>query len=286
MFETFELSRFAGRPIRLFVFTMQSKVWRYCSADRDVVIGGNTYRAAQIDRSEIKQTAERAKDKITIRFAYLRDPGAAEYPATQELGDEWFPYIPSTTVYVRCMETHYGDPAPPVVQWMGRVIQPKFSDTELELTCEPTNGFAAARNQGAKWQRACWKTLYSTGLRGCNLDPDTFAVAATLEDVSGLTVRATAFADAPLSLAGGWLLWERNDGLIDRRSIMEHGGTALTLLYGAPPASLAPGTSVIARIGCAHTWDACDARGNTLNYGGSVYKPIKNPKDGVSMSWG
>ena len=136
MFDAFETSRFLGRPVRLFVFTRQALVWRFASADRDIVIGADTYLAAQIERDEIKQTAERAKDKLGIRFAYLRDPDApAEIiPSTQTLGDNWHPYPPSDTVSVRCLATHYGDTDPPAVEWIGVVTQPKFSDVELELT--------------------------------------------------------------------------------------------------------------------------------------------------------
>lgn len=283
MFETFELSRFLGKPVRLFVFTRQNQVWRYCTADRDLVIGGNTYLSAQIDRSEIKQTAERAKDKITIKLAYLRDPTAPEYPVTQALGDNWFPFVPSSTVYVMCLATHYGDTDPPAVEWMGQVTQPKFSDVELELTCEPTGGTDRARNQGAKWQRGCWKTVYSTGLRGCNLNPDLFKVEATLTGVSGLTLTASAFGTAPINLSGGALTWTNANGVIERRSIMSHVGTSITLLYGSD--DLANGLSVTALPGCPRTWAACEERANTDNYGGAIYKPVKDPmKD--SMSWG
>ncbi|GAB3755194.1 phage BR0599 family protein [Lysobacter olei] len=284
MFETFELGRFTGRPVHLFVFTRQGLTWRYASSDRDIVIGGNTYLAAQIERSEIKVTAERAKDRLTIKLAYVRDPAAPEFPVTQPLGDNWHPYIPSDPVHVVCLSTHVGDTDPPAVEWMGVVTQPKFGDVELELICEPTNGYARARNQGPKWQRGCWKTVYSEGLRGCNLSRDAFKVDGTLTAVAGLTVTAAAFATAPLPLVGGYLTWTRTDGLEERRSIMAHTGDTVTLLYGA--ADLAGGMAVTARPGCPRTWAACEARSNTVNYGGSVYKPVKNPMDGVSMSWG
>lgn len=285
MFDTFELSRFRGKPVRLFVFARQNLVWRYCTADRDLVIGGDTYLAAQIDRSEIKQTAERAKDKITITLAYLRNPDALEYeyPSTQSLGDNWHPYIPSDPITVACLATHVGDTDPPAIEWLGIVTQPAFTDVELELTCEPGNAIDQALNQGPKWQRGCWKTVYSQGVRGCNLALDAFKVDATLTNVAGLVLTAAAFAAAPLALDGGWIEWERADGLIERRSIMRHSGASITLLYGA--ADLAPGVALVARPGCAQTWAACDARANTDNYGGAIYKPVKDPTK-ESMSWG
>lgn len=239
MFETFELSRFLGKPIRLFVFRRGSGLtavyWRFCTADRDLVIGGNTYLAAQIDRSEIKQTAERAKDKLTIRLAYLRDPGGTVYPVTQALGNNWFPYVPSSTVYVTCLATHYGDTDPPAVEWMGQVTQPKFTDTELTLTCEPTGGTDRARNQGAKWQRGCWKTVYSAGLRGCNLLAGGIPVDGILSAVSGNDITAPEFTAPPRPFVGGKVRWTTSEEVLGEgpvphvANITAHTGSTLTL---------------------------------------------------------
>lgn len=282
MFDLIERSRFGGRPVQLFVFTRQALIWRYCSADRDMVIGGHTYFAATIERSEIQQTVERAKDKLTIKVAYLRNPFALEFPSTQSLGDNWHPYAPSDEIRVICLTTHWGDTDAPKVEWMGVVTQPDFTDTELTLTCEPGNAIGRALNQGAKFQKGCWKTVYSTGLRGCNLAPDAFKVDAVLSAAAGVTLTAAAFSSAPLSLRGGWVEWTRGDGLVERRSIMDHAGSTLWLQYGA--AGLVPGLAVVARPGCPQTWAACDERDNTDNFGGAMFKPSKNPTE-ESMSW-
>lgn len=356
-FEALEISRFLGRPVHLFAFARQGLVWRYASGGRDVVVGADTYVGSQIRRGEIQQTAEREKNKLTIVLPYLRNPAAAEYPATQPLGDNWHPYIPSDQISVTCMAVHYGDASAPAVEWSGIVTQAAFNDTELTLTCEHGSSRAQARNQGPKLQRSCWKSVYSTGIRGCNLVPGpiglpgtvtaisgndvtaaAFAnppralvggtatwvtagpvnhtanitahsgstvtlddvsgitvglavtantvplwVAATLSAASGVTATAAAFAGSALQLPGGWLEWVRLDGLIERRSIVGQSGSTLTLLYGA--ADLAAGLSVKAIPGCGQDWSACAARNNTLNFGGAIYKPARDPKQ-ASMSWG
>lgn len=283
MFDTYDQSRFLGRPVHLFAFTRGSLVWRYAACDRAVTAGGHTYLAAQIKRSEIKQTTEPAKDKLRISVAYLRDPAAAVVPATQPLGDNWFPYTPAETVSVTCYAYHVGDADLPAVEWMGQVVQPRFGDVELELECEPTTAFDRAYKQGPRWQRACWKTVYSSGVRGCNLGLDAFKVDAVLSAVSGLTLTAAAFASAPLNLAGGWIEWTGASG-VQRLTIMRHVGDEIDVLTGA--ADLAATLVVVARPGCEQNWAACLARSNTVNYGGAIYKPTKNPTDGVSMSWG
>lgn len=285
MFDVFETSARSGKPRHLFLFTLQGLTWRFASGDRDVTIGGKTYLSASIARSEIKQTVERPQDEITITFPYVRDPSAPETPATQSLGDIWHPYIPSDTVSVVCMAYHAGDAdAQAIIEWQGIVAQPRFTDGQIELTCVPNSGADKNRGNGPKWQKTCWKTVYSTGPRGCNLIPADFETVATLTAVNGLVVTAAEFNGLALSLAGGKMYWTRADGLVEQRSIMEHNGADITLLYGA--ADLAPGLAVTVLPGCERTWAACEARGNTINYGGSVYKPTQNPYDGESMSWG
>lgn len=284
MFDTFERSRFTGRPVHLFVFTRQGLTWRYSTADHNRVFGdGQPYLAAQIQRSEIKQTAERAKDKIKIKLAYLRDPFASTYPSTQPLGSNWHPFPPGDPVFVQCLSTHLGDEDPPVVEWTGIVTQPVFSDTELELTCEQTSAIDQAVDQGPRWGRACWKAVYSTGIRGCNLALDAFRVDAELDEVDGLVLTATEFASAPLSLLGGWIEWTRGDGLVEKRGITAHDGDSITILYGG--IDLAEGLEVIARPNCPGTWSACEERENTINFGGAIYKPVRDPNE-ESMSWG
>ncbi|MDR3444695.1 phage BR0599 family protein [Dyella sp.] len=284
MFKDFELSRRGGKPTHLFRFVRQGMIWRFAATDRDVTIGGFTWRAAPIVRAEIKQTVEKAQDSLTITLPYNRDAGNTD-PVTQSLGDNWHPFIPSDTVGVVCMATHLGDPDQEIiVEWMGQVGQPKFTDGQLELTCVQASSIGKAQRQGAKFQIACWKTVYSTGLRGCNLDRASQSTTAMLNGVNGLSVTAPAFTGVPLNLAGGALQFTDSSGLVQRLSIMSHSGFTIGLLSGA--AGLAVGTVVTVYPGCQRTWDACNARGNTINFGGAIYKPVQNPYNGKSMSWG
>jgi hypothetical protein len=285
-FDVKEKSRFAGKPIHLFRFERQGLVWRFATGTKNIDRGGFTYLASGMTRGELEQTAERVKNQLRITLPYLKDPArSADFPVTQSLGDNWNPYPPSDTVKVICLATHEGETDPPNIEWMGIVTQPEFTDTVLTLTCEQGNSIANAVNQGPKWQKGCWKTVYSTGPRGCGLDPEAFAVSTTIGSLTGATVTAAAFASAPLALGGGWLEWTRADGLVERRSIRSHSGASIVLWYGA--ADLVIGLPVVVRPACEQTWNACADRfpdpGN--HYGGAIYKNIK-PATGSSMSWG
>lgn len=295
-FDLLQRSRFGGRPMCLFRFELQGAVWWFAQAPRDVDAGGATWRSAQIERSEIKQTSEPAKDIVKIRFAYLRDPDASpvDIPSTQDLGDLWHPYIPSDKVQVTCFDWMYGDTDPPRMVWSGYVEQPQFTDVELELTCIPSTALGEAKGQGPRNQRACWKVPYSTGLRGCNLDPADFEVPGEIADIDGLTVTVPAFASPEFSLLQGEFRWPRtitaHNGeieIIERRTIAKVEGADVTLLYGG--LGLESGLEVTALPTCPGTWDACASRRDDPqnHFGGCVYKPVKSPYDGgESMSWG
>lgn len=362
MFDDFELSARGGRPRQLFLFTRQQKALRYVGAPKDVEIGGKTYTAAAISRSEIKLTGETPQDQITITIPYTRNPDAQELPPTQELGAMFFPFVPHDGVNVMCMDYHANDPdKQAVVRWQGRVSLPKYNAnaSTLELTCVRNHSSDKNRRRGPKWQKTCWKTVYSTGPRGCGLiagpipvegtvtaisgsdvtaaewvaqqrtyvggtatwddagtprtanitaangttltlsdvtgivvgtvvtaSTTSLTTEATLTAVAGLVLTADAFADAVFSLYGGTLSWTRSDGIVEERPIVAHtvGSTNVTLLYGGE--ELAVGLAVNAIPNCPGTWAACDAYGNTINYGGSLYEPIESPYDGSSMSWG
>lgn len=287
MFEAFEGSRFGGRPGHLFVFTLQGLTWRFTNGPRDIVIGSNTYLSAPgMARSEIKETSERAQDKITITLPYLLNPNAAEFPATQEFGGIFRPYAPSGAVQVVCMALHVNDGDQQAkVEWMGRVSAPQFSDTQLTLTCEPTRGNRRFRGDTGRFCRGCTVALYSQGRGKCNVLPADHAFSATLTSVSGLALTAAAFGgydDGRLS--GGFIQWTRSNGLVERRDINSHVGTTITINYGG--AELAEDLVVTAHPGCAHNYDDCDNYyGNTPNYGGQPQLNSENPFDGHRIAW-
>lgn len=283
MFEFRELSRFLGRPVQLYVFARQSVTWRYTSADRDVTVGGHTYTAAPgITRSEIRETAERAKNKVTIKFPFLTDPDAVQLPATQALGLNWHPYPPSDPVSVTCLSYHADDPdAEVIVDWSGRVLQPKITGTMMELVCTPSRAARGAWVGGARRvQRSCDVPVYSQGLGMCNLNPDDWEVEVNVSNVDGLTITGDELErDDGIKWDGGFVQWERDDGIVETRTIRASSGLSITLDYGA--SSLQGITTLKAWPGCPHNWEACEKRNNTDNYGGCICLPVTNAFDGT-----
>lgn len=277
MFELREISRFFGQPIHLFRFALGPLEWRFTNAEMAVVVEGDEYAPASISRGPIRETAERAKNVVTITMPYALNPATPDKPATQDFGDIWRPYPPSDRVFITCMAMHRGD-ADVAVEWMGHVAQPEFTDTTLKLTCEPTLARRRAKGGGRRVQRACELALYGQGLGQCNLPKEPFAVPATVTAMNGLLLTAPGLAASAFQLEGGFIEWTLPSGLVERRTIMSHAGAVIELDYSA--AALVPDLEFIAYPGCPHTWAACSARNNTDHYGGFPYLPTKNPWSG------
>lgn len=285
MFEAFELARFLGRKVALYRFTRGSVVWRFTSADRDRVVAGQTYLSCRgIAHSEISESVSSTqKNQVTITLPYRLDASGDDLPVTQSLGDNWMPYPPSQRIFVDILTQHVDDPdAETKVEWMGRVVGPSFTDTQLKLTCDPSYRTGKVAGTGRRWLRGCGVPVYSQGIGMCNLDKATLALPATVWAVAGLQLNAAAFSTAPLNLAGGFLEWTRDDGLLEERTILAHTGDAIVVDYGA--LDLAIGLEVTAYPGCAHNLAACEVRGNEIHYPGYKDLPTEDPMP-RSQAW-
>ncbi|WQI22634.1 phage BR0599 family protein [Stenotrophomonas maltophilia] len=286
MFEAFETSRFLGRPVHLFLFTLQGNSYRFASGARDMTIGSGDgarlYRsAAGIERSAVNETSERSQNKLTIKMPFLLNPAAAELPVTQEFGRIFRPFAPSGRVSVVCMKVHSNDPdLRAVIEWTGLVVSPRFTDTTLTLTCERNNSRKGFRGNTGRFTRGCWKALYQ-----CGVAMSDHAVAAVLSYAGGATLRSAAFAAFPAGrLEGGVVVWGRANGLVETRTINSHSGDTITLNYPGP--ELAEGLEVTVAPGCAHTHTDCGTYfQNTPNYGGQPQLNVENPFDGHRISW-
>lgn len=262
--ETRELSANDGQPIALFDFVRGTQHWRYTTADRNQAHLGQTFTPLPIGATEIQIGTERRKLTRTVTL-----------PASASVAGNWRPYPSSEVIALSVFLKHYGE-TDAFLDWIGRVMSPKFTNAgTLELTCEPST--TTARRIGL---RRCWQIGCGLALYACGVDRNDHALPATVANASGLTVDAAAFASLPDGrLAGGYLEWVRPDGNIERRSISQHAGSAVTVAYGSH--DLATGLQLTAYPGCAHTWADCSGYySNGPNYGGDLNMPQRSPFDG------
>lgn len=138
-FDPIERSASSGRPIHLFKFARGAVVERYNDSDESIERGGFTYLPMAIRRGEISDSTERRKNMVSITM-----------PVDAPVAAWWRPFPPSGPVFVTCLATHYGD-TDVAIEWSGKVVGPRFTDTELELSCEPSSASNQGRGRTLRW---------------------------------------------------------------------------------------------------------------------------------------
>lgn len=265
-YATDEESIQSGAPIELYTFTRNDVViGRYTSAEKSVVVGGETYSTwpGGIKRDKIEVTTETGRS--ALRLTVARDFPIAELvhlrPRTGIIG-------------VTMQRYHRSDASNLIAYWPGgRVLTVKRErNGERTLICEPRSVSWNRNGLTRKCGRNCQHQLY--GPR-CRLSQSDWGYATTISAISG-NVLTVAAVESGMPYAGGIVERTDEDGITDVAYIVEASSTALTLdlaLYGA-----AVSDSVIIYPGCDWTMSTCHTVfNNALNYGGRLHIPEKNP---------
>lgn len=264
-YEARETSAQSGEPVELYEFQRGPNFYRYTSADSDVVFNSAAYTAVPLSRSSIEATQEIARGALNLTCA-----------RTLPLLAIFNPVPPSDVIMLTVRRFHRGD-AEAVVIWMGRVLNVGWSGLQASIRCESV--YSSIKRPGLRrmYQKQCPHVLYSAQ---CGVDRDAHKVTAEVVTVSGLAVTVDSLTG---NFGGGYIEWEPQPGVIERRAIRSNSGAVLTINFIAP--NLAPGASVDVFPGCDHTLGAggCAGYGNTPNYGGMPYIPTKNPFDGTPV---
>jgi uncharacterized phage protein (TIGR02218 family) len=254
-----------GRPIEIFTFARDVQAWRYTSADRDVTVTSQVYRAQPISRSEIESTQEKARLGITITM-----------PRTIEVAELYRVSPPTQAVTCIVQQYHEAD-AEVATLWTGRILSCEFAGAMATLRLEPL--LTSIRRIGLRrmYQRQCPHVLYGPA---CQVNRESFRVDGTVASISGLVVNVAAAAgEADAWFAGGYLEYTAEGGAPERRFITNHAGPLLTV--SSAPYGLAAAAAVKLYPGCDHAITTCTSKfSNAANYGGFPYFPLKNPFGG------
>ena len=259
----------------LYRIVIGARVWTLTSGDTDVEHpsgpGGTMelYVATPMGRGGITVKSEMAKANLEVRI-----------PLGHELAvlllGSWLEQICTLTVFRKRQSGTS-------TIWKGRLTGTPPDDTHLKLTFESI--YTSMRRPGlrARFQKSCRHPLYG---RGCNLNAEDFAHAATLSSIDGLTLTVPeAAAEVDSFFAGGMV--KAPDGTLTY--VAQHSGDQLVLnrVSGAltiPFAVEGPGMAITIYPGCPHDYASCEAKfANDDNYGGFDYIPSKNPMGGSSI---
>lgn len=253
----------------LYRIAIGDRVWTITSADANQTHNSELYIATAMGRGGYQVRGEVSKANLEVRL-----------PLDHELAvlllGSWLEEIATLTLFrKRASGTS--------TIWKGRLTGTTPGDDVVKLVFESI--FTSMRRPGlrARFQKSCRHALYG---RGCNLDPEAFAAAATLDAIDGRTLTVPEAAlQASGYYAGGMV--RAPDGTLTY--ISAHNGDQLEMnrISGAlasPLAADGPGVAITIYPGCDHSYATCDAKfSNDDNYGGFDYIPTKNPMGGSSI---
>lgn len=270
-FEARETSNHGGAPIALYTFEWGLTTWRYTSADRDIVIGADTYTAIAIKDSGMVQGGSSNND-LTVQI----DP-------TVPLTDLFQSTPPSSEITLTVRRKH-DDDAEVLIAWKGFVTNVKRAEDDSYATVVGQTYLASFERSGLRlgWTRGCPHVLYDDE---CRVDPEDFAVTAEITSMDGNSVTVDVAGGHPIDwFTGGFIEWEANaDGTKDHRSI-QASPTALRFVLLGTTYRLEVGMTVKLYPGCNLTTDNCKNKfDNLANFGGCEQMTGKNVFDGTPI---
>lgn len=257
------------RAVDLYLIVSAGVTYRLTSAAKSQTHSGQTYTPVAIGRGGTQVRSELSKANLEVRIAL-------GHPLADALLSSWSETVTTLTLFRK--RTTATETA-----WKGRLTAALPADDHVKMTFESI--YTSLRRYGlrARFQKSCRHVLYG---RGCTLNAADFAVAATLDAISGLVLTVPEAAGQPNGWYAGGMV-AAPDGTLSY--VSEHVGSSLRL--NRVPSTLAaafavtgPGLAVTIYPGCAHNYQTCANKfANDDNYGGFDYIPTKNPMGGSSI---
>lgn len=240
-FDTQERSIQDSRPVELYEFTAGSTVYRYTSAEDDIVIGANTFQAIAIARGDIEQGSDQSNRNLVITTP--SNLAVAQLYVNVPPGEK-------TTVNVYRYQRDE-DPAfdTEILQFQGTVQSVRF----------PNDGYSAEfalRSVESSLNRNIPRFTFAGMCQNILYDDNCGAVATDFDHIGAVSaidgnfITVTGLNASGLDFVGGYV---RPTGQQDFRMVIAQSGDDLELLL--PFADNPTGTNVQAFAGCDHLID-------------------------------
>lgn len=257
-----EMAPYTGEPYYLIEASRQYLRYRYTSADRVIEYSASDFAPIPMDVGKIVQ-----KDQMTQNIVEVKVPADNPIAMLFRIAQ------PSETITFRIWIRHVGETDANLL-WTGRIASVRWNaDGWAVLLCEPTLASIKRNGLRIRYSRNCPYAMYDSE---CGLNRENFRVDGTLSSVNKTVVTSPQFATNPPGvLWGGFLEYETQTGIYERRSIVGHNGATISLNAVLP--GLSVGAVVRAFWGCPQSVAACAQRGNVDNYGGCPAIPEINP---------
>jgi hypothetical protein len=271
-FNLFEIASFLGRPVCLYQFQWGGQLWRYTSADRDIIYpegGGTVWTAIPISDNGFSQGAQPDSFVVTL-------------PRALEFVQLFTGTPPSTSIILTAYRFHKDDlDNEASVYWVGTIGSVKGIDAvKAEVTGLSISQTIRRTGNRVGWEVNCPHALFDPG---CALDRAPWEHVTTITGIAGVNVTVADLLPAltGANYAGGFFEWDATGYVsLDRRPIDTFvGGTTFALLGRAD--RLTVGQTISIYPGCDQSAVMCNTVFDNLpNHGGFLFMSKKSPFDG------
>lgn len=275
-YDILETSNELGQPAEFYSFALGPSIWRYTTADVDVVAGGFTWTSAAIKSDSVKQTGETSNDAFNLDVPSWIAPAQIHMASA-----------PSSPITMTQHTKHHWD-GEMLVSYIGEVVQVGFPmPGRAKIVCQNTSGSLDREGLRLGWQRTCSYALYDP--LTCKVNKATWQQAVVVLQIAGAvvsvelagTLRDTNFFN------NGFMVWAHpmrgNEYMAIERSVKLSpavNSVNTQLLLQGDPGELYEGATGFILPGCNFTPTNCIAFGNLDNYGGEPDLPGRSPFDG------
>lgn len=272
-----ETSTQSGQPVELYTFSVAMRTYRYTSAEEPVSYGGYDYeQLAGLGRGPV--VLMQAGKSREMEIALPRTHAIALVLTGNGSG------IPPRTATLTVRRLHRSD-AEARLLWSGAIAQVRIDGSYLRLRVP--NGADAALDVGLPFARVsgtCQHILYGPG---CEVVRDyatyktqgyLVATTAVSQTSAGVLTVADMNNSSGAAHANQWARYGEVRRVVDgeRRTVLDHTGTALTL--DVPFGTIFAGDDLEVYAGCDHQIGTCGSKfGNGQKFGGHPSAPSSNP---------
>jgi len=265
-FDNLEKSRASSAPVEGYKFVGSFKTYRYTSADRSVLINGETYLPIAVTRSRVKAGTQEDDNlsldlEIPFDIDVIRDYAYAQTP-------------PKLTLQV--FRQQQDDPELSwSLFWTGIVRGFTVSGRTAKVQVPSVFSLALQGEvPNVYYQTPCNHVLYDSR---CAVDRASHRFEGEVKTLGDGAIILQAAPTTTGVLAAGEIVNLRNG---ERRLILNNSGATITIGY--PFVDLIVGDEVELVKGCDHSLATCKAKfDNVINFGGFPYIPSDNPFEGT-----
>jgi hypothetical protein len=259
-----------AQPVHLYTFARGNSLWHYTDQPEDVTVSSVVYRAAAITHSEFARDDETAAGEVTITCS-------AETPIVAALDGLLVGATPITATIRQTHRSGVGGVTPTTaVRYSGWVTSRTLTPGACAFAVGSITALLDRPLLGPTCGLSCNHTVYRIG---CGVDPSLYTnTGCAITTIAG---RVLTVADAALEADGyytaGYAVVETGSATGERCFIVDHTGTALTLLHD-PPTGLTNAHTLAITAGCDGLEATCDTKfANLDHFGGFPRVPSVNP---------